>query len=171
MALQVLVCTLYLAAGLAAVVVLRLRGPGGLAMVVLWPFLLPPRLLSEAPVAMEPSAQAVDRARAALQALAAPPESCARILAELEASLARRALRRRELEAALASAPPGIQPRLQEILRTEVGALEAGHAVADELTAQLTLLRFVGPAALADEAAMEGMEALLARIQAQLSLE
>lgn len=165
------VAALYLLVGLVAAWALAARGASALAMLLLWPFLLPPRLAS-GPAALVPgeAGAALARARAALAALPAPPDAGARVLAELEGALARRATRRGELQSALTTAPHGVQERLRELLELEARELEAGRVAAEELAAQLTLLRFAGRSAAGDEALKEAVDTLLARIEAEISL-
>lgn len=168
----VLVAVAYLSVGVVAAVAARTADPGRRALLVgLWPFLLPAQLAMAG--AAEPSppplARATRAARAALVALpAAPPDGLAAI-DRFEAVLRARAARVEELEQAVRGGPDAVRDRLAELAESERRLLDEGLAVLEDLTAQLTLLRFsASPAGSGEDGA--SVQDLLLRVQSELEV-
>jgi len=170
----VVVAFAYLGVGVVAVFALARAGDRRqpILLALLWPYLLPVRLLAtDAPqgVGADPAERAVRAAKEALARLPRPPEEAAAALDTFLVALRRSSLRVSELEVARRQAPPSVQARLSELLAAEEARLHEGLGTLDELTAQLTLLRFVapGPDAAAEE---DPVRDLLVRIQALVEL-
>jgi hypothetical protein len=184
------VLVVYLVAGCFSAIVVVLRpvpvaslgkGTTAAVTVVLWPFVLPLAVMSEAPVRLDGVAAKSERAqrldavarrleegwaRAGGAALATEGRErlgLERFLSRLRASERRLA----EMEEAIRDSPASVQERLVR-LRDATGAeIDQGVSLLEELAAQLTLLRFadMGDPSIA-RAERDHIEDLLARIEA-----
>jgi hypothetical protein len=161
------ILAVYVFIGLVAVGLSLSRRTGGvwlerlgqaLATLVLWPFLLPVLLVPGAAPARPGEPLRSERARR-LEEVAGRLEECWRHAAAentwaaeqarehrlLDGFISRlRAQERRllEMEAVLASAPASVKERLTRLYEHSVTELEHSIGLVEELTAQLTLLRF-----------------------------
>jgi hypothetical protein len=155
-----------------------LRGPSAaLLMVVFWPFFLPMSLLAETELARVLGPQASDRARriegvAAMLAEAWSKtdagQSRERAVTEgFVDKLRRQEARRVELESTASTASVSIRPQLEKLIALAALEIDQGLELLEEMTAQLTLLRFAGIAS-GDESSgdKDRVLGLLARIEA-----
>jgi hypothetical protein len=186
--IAVAILSVYVALGsiFAIAVVIKRRavaGLGGLSsfflMLVFWPFLLPTALLSEADLTRA-VAIAGPRRRIAEVGIhvrdawikSGPVEPRERAVVEgFLTRLEERSKKLDELAAALEAAPPSIRPRL-EMLRGELEReIAEGLTLLEEMTAQLTLLRFTGLTERETPGADRDLvEGLLARIEAMANI-
>ncbi len=139
-----------------------------LLMLALWPFLLPAALFSE------PIPRARGRKIESLRdeirvAFARAPGADAREQRLVEAFAARALAEEQtilELEAALATAPPSVRSRLEELRDRSRGRIDRATGMLEEMLAQLTLLRFAALSSRSGEEERGRIEDLMARIEA-----
>jgi exonuclease VII large subunit len=181
----------YVALGVLAAVVVLVRGPGSprgrvgqaLLTVGLWPFMLPVLLSPGEAVGCavqdtrsersrrldEVATRLEDSWRQAMlgSAWAGEPAREHQVLERFIARLRAQERRLKEMEAALAAAPASVKERLQRLYESAAAELEHSIGLVEDLTAQLTLLRF---ASLSNPAAARvergHIEELVARIEA-----
>jgi exonuclease VII large subunit len=181
----------YVALGVLAAVVVLVRGPGSprarvgqaLLTVGLWPFMLPV-LLSPGEAAgcavqdtRSERSRRLDEVATRLEdswrqatldsAWAGEPAREHQVLERFIARLRAQERRLKEMEAALAAAPASVKERLQRLYESAAAELEHSIGLVEDLSAQLTLLRFANlsnPAAARVERGH--IEDLVARIEA-----
>ncbi|HEX8703701.1 MAG TPA: hypothetical protein VF815_32995 [Myxococcaceae bacterium] len=181
----------YAALGVLSAVVVLVRGPGSargrvgqaLLTMALWPFTLPVLLAPGEAAGCATTDTRSERSRR-LDEVAARLEECWRqaaldsawateqarehqILERFVARLRAQERRLKEMEVALAAAPASVKERLQRLYEGATAELEHSIGLVEDLSAQLTLLRFANlsnPAAARVERGH--IEELLARIEA-----
>jgi hypothetical protein len=173
-----LVIGIYVVIGAAAAIVVFVRTPtdgkSPLLMLILWPFLLPARLFGEtlpAPIARGQG----DRLGAITGSLrdafdhARTEERERRIVEAHVARIRSKQEMVKELEAAMAAAPPAVRAKLERIRARSVAQIDRGIGMLEEMVAQLLVLRFSSLTANEGDE-RQRMEDLMARIEALSSL-
>jgi hypothetical protein len=181
----------YAVLGAVAALAVLVRGPGSprgrvgqaLLTLALWPFMLPVLLSPGEAAGCAAAGTRSERSRR-LDEVAARLEECWRqaalesawaseqarehqILERFIARLRAQERRLKEMEVALAAAPGSVKERLQRLYESASAELEHSIGLVEDLSAQLTLLRFANlsnPAAARVERGH--IEELLARIEA-----
>ena len=171
------VVTVYFVVGCGAAASLVVRPPvdsalagwlGAVAMLFLWPFLLPIAFFTDAGAARG-TLRTVRLRRLAAQLERGWPED-RRGAATVERFVARLVeieARRHQIESAMASVSDSIRDRMVALEKKSAVQVDQGLALLDDVLAQLTLLRFSEPV----DVDRDDVEDLLARIEALASLE